>query len=93
MPDEEAIEIAFSAPEGSRIDKLVAKVNEDILGTADKPHGGSFKKAAGQWTLRWQINGKAGAKYHLKVVINGKTAFDRDLSFDEWGIDNGEYPV
>ena len=93
MPDEDVIEVAFSAADGSKIDKLAAKVGEQsIVGPASQ-HKGSIRAPKGQWKLRWQINGTRRGAYHLVVTVNGEKKVDEDLSFDEYGADNGAYPI
>lgn len=93
MPDEDQIDVAFSAAEGSRIEKLSAKIGEHVIGTPATPHKGSCKVPKGQWKLRWEIRGSRRGQYHLKIQVNGETKFDEDISFDEVGVDNGAYPV
>jgi hypothetical protein len=92
LPDEDQIDVAFSAAEGSHIEKLSAKIGEHVIGAPGSPNKGSCKAAKG-WKLRWEIRGSRRGQYHLKVVVNGETAFDEDISFDEFGVDNGAYPV
>ncbi len=83
----------FSALEGSKIDKLAAKVGEQSIGGPESPHQGSATGPRGQWKLRWQIHGTRRGKYHLAVAVNGEKKIDEDLSFDEFGVDNGSYPI
>ena len=89
---EDVVEVKFSAPEGGRIEKLTAKVNDKPIPGARSPHGESVKAPAGQWKLRWEIRGKARGNYHLLVTVNGQEVLSEDMSFDEWGVDNGFYP-
>ncbi|HZN91432.1 MAG TPA: hypothetical protein VFB81_01960 [Myxococcales bacterium] len=93
MPDEDVIEVTFSALDGSKIDKLAAKVGEQPIGGPGSPHKGTARSPAGQWKLRWQIHGTRRGKYHLQVVVNGEKKFDEDISFDEFGVDHGAYPI
>jgi hypothetical protein len=85
--------VKFSALDGSRIDKLAAKVGEQPIGDAASPHQGTARAPKGQWKLRWQIHGTRRGKYHLTVVVNGEKKLDEDVSFDEFGVDHGAYPL
>ncbi|HEY8211144.1 MAG TPA: hypothetical protein VIG99_26855 [Myxococcaceae bacterium] len=92
-PDEDLIEVAFSAAEGGRLEKLVAKIGDHAIGTPSSPYKGSHKAPAGKWKLRWEIRGTRRGQYHLSIKVNGEKKFDEDISFDELGVDNGAYPV
>jgi hypothetical protein len=92
-PDEDQIDVTFSAAEGSRIERLTAKIGEHVISGQASPYKGSCKAPSGQWKLRWEIRGNRQGQYHLKVVVNGQTKFDEDISYDELGVDNGAYPV
>src|SRR5690242_3021125 len=57
VPDEDAIEVIFSAAEGSKLEKLVAKIGDHPIGGPGSPYKGACKAPAGAWKLRWEIRG------------------------------------